>query len=163
MAQVDLLGRTVDPETVISIGFADRQMTQFPNIKVFAHRVPGSLKYTIVRRDETPVNQIFTFPMETLQLQPQPLNPIMSAILNNNLANYHAPDRGVTPAVLEKLESVKIEDNSELLGEKCTVCLETFQKGEKVIILECKHSFHSNCILRYFHSNNKCPHCRREY
>ena len=40
----------------------------------------------------------------------------------------------------------------------CTICLENIDSNR--FFLECTHSFHRNCIERWFHNDNTCPVCR---
>lgn len=46
--------------------------------------------------------------------------------------------------------------------EKCSICLSPLNKNKKQIIhLEkCLHSFHSDCIYKWFDKKNTCPCCR---
>ena len=32
----------------------------------------------------------------------------------------------------------------------------------KIVILECKHKFHTNCILNWFNKELNCPLCRKK-
>lgn len=47
--------------------------------------------------------------------------------------------------------------------EVCIICLEGFNQSNKSdYILECNHKFHTNCIMKWFRSNNSngnCPLC----
>tara|TARA_Y100000590_G_C15593442_1_gene967031 strand:+ start:570 stop:1076 length:507 start_codon:yes stop_codon:yes gene_type:complete len=47
--------------------------------------------------------------------------------------------------------------------ELCIICLEGFNQSNKDdYILECNHKFHTNCIMKWFRSNNSngnCPIC----
>jgi hypothetical protein len=40
----------------------------------------------------------------------------------------------------------------------CTICLEDVRNNSKR--LNCGHSFHVNCILRWYETSNECPVCR---
>ena len=47
--------------------------------------------------------------------------------------------------------------------ELCSICLEELNKN--IIILDCNHRFHQNCINKYItykNINNFCPNCRSE-
>ena len=46
--------------------------------------------------------------------------------------------------------------------KECTICVNTFTKGEVIRILKCKHIFHDSCILPWFDSHSVCPNCRIE-
>lgn len=45
----------------------------------------------------------------------------------------------------------------------CTICLEDYVRDEEFAITnECKHVFHSECILRWLEQHNECPICRKQ-
>ena len=50
----------------------------------------------------------------------------------------------------------------------CSICLNTFENGDKVHKLSCNHYFHSDCetcpgIIPWLQKNNTCPVCRTEF
>lgn len=42
----------------------------------------------------------------------------------------------------------------------CSICLEDFEQGELLGILECEHRFHYTCIQEWLRRKNSCPLCR---
>lgn len=52
------------------------------------------------------------------------------------------------------------EDGRQEVGERCTVCLESFQEEEIVRLLPCLHQFHSQCIDEWLHRQATCPICK---
>ena len=44
----------------------------------------------------------------------------------------------------------------------CPICLEEFNENETVIELSCKHTFHKDCIKKWFENNHSCPTCRKK-
>jgi hypothetical protein len=42
----------------------------------------------------------------------------------------------------------------------CAVCLEEFEEGTEVIVLPCKHGFHTNCLTPWLKMHSECPYCR---
>ena len=45
--------------------------------------------------------------------------------------------------------------------EKCPICLDNINNIDQSYNLDCNHSFHTKCIVKWFRSNNKtCPICR---
>ncbi|KAG7597525.1 Zinc finger RING-type [Arabidopsis suecica] len=45
-------------------------------------------------------------------------------------------------------------------GERCTICLEEFNDGRRVVTLPCGHEFDDECVLTWFETNHDCPLCR---
>uniref|UniRef100_A0A1J3GTN0 E3 ubiquitin-protein ligase RLIM n=1 Tax=Noccaea caerulescens TaxID=107243 RepID=A0A1J3GTN0_NOCCA len=43
----------------------------------------------------------------------------------------------------------------------CSICLESFTKGDMLISLPCTHSFHSSCLNPWLKACGDCPYCRR--
>jgi len=52
-------------------------------------------------------------------------------------------------------ETNKIEDI-----EKCPICLEEYEEGDKCGVLPCKHNFHDACLRQWTNVNSSCPLCR---
>ncbi len=50
----------------------------------------------------------------------------------------------------------------EDLNEECSICLEDLFKNCKIIILDCNHTYHSECIKEWLlrDKDNGCPLCR---
>ena len=51
-----------------------------------------------------------------------------------------------------------------LKGEEasCSVCMSEYEQGEKITVLPCFHSFHSECVNRWLESKPTCPVCMRD-
>lgn len=56
------------------------------------------------------------------------------------------------------VRKIRIDDN--LLLDECSICLEKYQKNDKITDLNCDHVFHTNCIRLWLKDNNTCPQCR---
>lgn len=52
------------------------------------------------------------------------------------------------------VESLKDETDT------CTVCMESFRKGETLMILPCMHRYHKNCIMPWLQQSGLCSVCR---
>ena len=46
---------------------------------------------------------------------------------------------------------------------ECLICKCEFEKDECMIILQCKHKFHDDCIKTWFKFNNACPLCKQTF
>jgi len=54
-------------------------------------------------------------------------------------------------------------NNLEEENKECSICLEVFQKGNKIISLPCAHIYHNNCIKNWLLKKNFCPICKYEF
>jgi len=63
----------------------------------------------------------------------------------------------ISKNILNKTE-VKINTNDNF----CVICQEDIQKNSIIREINCKHSFHINCIDNWFIENKKCPMCKYE-
>jgi hypothetical protein len=46
------------------------------------------------------------------------------------------------------------------LNDSCPICIQNYTFEQKIIILPCKHFFHSYCIKEWFNHQSNCPNCR---
>jgi len=46
---------------------------------------------------------------------------------------------------------------------ECAVCISSIEKNESCAILECNHSFHNECILKWLKKHLNCPCCRENF
>ena len=46
--------------------------------------------------------------------------------------------------------------------KKCSICLEDFEVGTKIIYLPCFHYYHAKCIETWVKNSDKCPLCNTE-
>ncbi|WCJ17902.1 RING/U-box superfamily protein [Euphorbia peplus] len=63
-----------------------------------------------------------------------------------------------------QLEIFSSSEKGEIgrLSRDCSICLESFTEGDKLIHLPCEHRFHSVCLDRWIRSCGDCPYCRRD-
>ncbi|CAI9104312.1 OLC1v1002957C1 [Oldenlandia corymbosa var. corymbosa] len=45
--------------------------------------------------------------------------------------------------------------------EECSICLESFMEGDKLIRLTCEHRFHCYCLDPWLRQCGDCPYCRK--
>lgn len=69
-----------------------------------------------------------------------------------------------TQEFIDSLEEIEITDKDIT----CSICLDTFETGDKVHKLSCNHYFHSDCetcpgIIPWLQKNHTCPVCRTEF
>ena len=89
----------------------------------------------------------------------------------NNLVNiimsFESSLHGNPPAsqrAMDNLPKIEVtQDNyNNYKDMTCNICLEGFQIGHILRVLECKHEFHERCIITWLKSRNTCPVCRHE-
>ena len=87
------------------------------------------------------------------------VNIMMSFDLGSN--NRHPP---ASDKAIKELKKIEVNDNnlSNYKNITCNICLENFEVGNILRVLECNHEFHQNCIITWLKSNNTCPICRHE-
>lgn len=44
--------------------------------------------------------------------------------------------------------------------DACTICLERFEKGDALRVLQCRHSFHLACVDQWLARSGQCPVCK---
>jgi len=60
-----------------------------------------------------------------------------------------------------KVESFKEKVITEATEELCSVCMCTYEKGEKTKVLPCTHFFHVDCIVPWLTNHSQtCPMCK---
>ena len=53
-----------------------------------------------------------------------------------------------------------LPDTIATKSETCTICIDDFEEGERVIELPCKHAFHPKCITPWLKKSSECPNCK---
>ncbi|KAK4757457.1 hypothetical protein SAY87_018758 [Trapa incisa] len=69
---------------------------------------------------------------------------------------------GLSQHALDQLH-VEVFIDSEKGRESldCSICLDNFLKGDKLICLPCKHTFHTHCLDPWVRTCGDCPYCRK--
>jgi hypothetical protein len=75
--------------------------------------------------------------------------------------------RGASRETIDALPLVTLDsvEAIEALTENqktCNICLEDFQKGDKMRKLDCSHTFHQGCIDQWLAQVSSCPICKKE-
>lgn len=62
---------------------------------------------------------------------------------------------------IEKIKKNKISSDDITDSDKtCSICLEEFSQEKEIIILDCKHIYHNDCIIEWIYKDTSCPLCR---
>ncbi|KAJ6821890.1 E3 ubiquitin ligase BIG BROTHER-related [Iris pallida] len=69
--------------------------------------------------------------------------------------------RGLSADTIASLQSVnyKVQDGN---SDQCVICRLEYEEGEPLVLLSCKHAYHSECINRWLQINKVCPICSAE-
>lgn len=95
----------------------------------------------------------------------------LGIVTSAHVHNIEPPKTGLDPSVIASLPIFvfrKSSDNNgntaEMVGShECSVCLSMLEDGEMARTLpNCKHTFHAECIDKWFSSQSTCPICRTE-
>ncbi len=63
-----------------------------------------------------------------------------------------------------KLKPIYYNQKMNIFNDNCTICLNNFFRGQKIIRLNCEHIFHEKCLKKYLKNNlknPKCPNCNK--
>ncbi|CAL9220642.1 unnamed protein product [Arabidopsis halleri] len=69
---------------------------------------------------------------------------------------------GPASKLMVKSLTRKIYNKINYTGERCTICLEEFNNGGRLVALPCGHDFDDECAVKWFETNHVCPLCRYE-
>ena len=97
-----------------------------------------------------------------------PYEVIFPSILNVLLRltrsiNEERQSDSISKEVFNALAKKKIskEDDPIIIDKsKCTICIDEYIIGSKVLTLPCMHNFHESCIKKWFKQNCTCPICK---
>lgn len=82
--------------------------------------------------------------------QVESLRGILNSFMPNDIIQ-----NGLTMEIINK-----IKISNEILEDVCSICLN--KENKEIMILNCNHNFHSECLVRWLMKNKKCPICRKE-
>ncbi|KAL1565414.1 RING-type E3 ubiquitin transferase [Salvia divinorum] len=72
--------------------------------------------------------------------------------------------RGLSAETIASLPSInyKSQGSQEGISDSCVICRLDFEDDDTLILLSCKHSYHSECINSWLQINKVCPVCSAE-
>lgn len=100
------------------------------------------------------------------------MSPTTQMPINTHVLHYLVVALVLQEANLDRQAKVEAKLNGEIMQEEiydsstcknddCVMCLEEFNKDEKIRVLaSCQHSFHGYYINKWLLVNRSCPLCR---
>ena len=102
----------------------------------------------------------------------EPLNPLFDLFLVlenfggiyliNLLGSMYEEEVGVSEDVFQKLDREKYSNALGLSTDNCVICMEDFEMDLEIVVLPCKHGFHTDCIASWLKKSELCPLCKAE-
>ncbi|XP_061162816.1 RING finger protein 215-like [Saccostrea echinata] len=68
--------------------------------------------------------------------------------------------RDLTFKALSSMKTKKVKKNQVSPHDLCAICLELFNKKQKLRVLPCSHEFHTKCVDPWLVKNRTCPLCK---
>ena len=87
---------------------------------------------------------------------------LKSRAINNHdsdLDNSLNQENKINPKIISEIKknTIKLENIKESI---CSICLDDFDSEKEIIFLDCKHIYHTECILEWINKDASCPLCR---
>ncbi|XP_072968524.1 E3 ubiquitin ligase BIG BROTHER-related-like [Typha angustifolia] len=72
--------------------------------------------------------------------------------------------RGLSADTIASLPSIhyKAQNVQDGNTDQCVICRVEYEEGESLVVLSCKHTYHSECINKWLQINKVCPMCSTE-
>ncbi|KAK8947379.1 E3 ubiquitin ligase BIG BROTHER-related [Platanthera zijinensis] len=72
--------------------------------------------------------------------------------------------RGLSVDTIASLPSVcyKASNRDDCNSDQCVICRLDFEDGDSLVVLSCKHKYHTECINKWLQINKICPVCSTE-
>ena len=77
-----------------------------------------------------------------------------------NLLGSMYQDQGVPEEEFQKLDREKYSIALGLTTDNCVICMEDFEMDLEIVILQCRHGFHTDCIGSWLKKSELCPLCK---
>lgn len=138
-------------------------------------RTPMNIMYTIMT--EIPIPRDTNFIDSIFGINQQRFSPLelfgdasilsffdnLENILDQSLQTDQNQKERATREMISQLGQYRrVNKDSNLTRECCSICLDNFQTGEGYRTLRCGHDFHKKCIDKWFlEGSQECPMCRK--
>ena len=110
-------------------------------------------------QEQIAINQVDQQIMDELYPNPDSMSYEQLLQLEDNMGNVN---KGLSKKQIENLPNVYYDKDKYSENYQCIICMEEFEKKEKVKLLPCGHIFHDNCIKEWLLKQKSCPFCKSE-
>jgi len=110
---------------------------------------------TFIAHDHSERTEI-SFTNLPAQEAPQMISPMLLSLMEQISSLEEDTRQGLPQEMIDKVKKMKMGKS----GQDCTVCSDTFRRGEKIRKLPCRHIFHDKCLMPWLEQNTTCPNCR---
>ena len=86
-----------------------------------------------------------------------------SSIVYNSFYSQKIINNNIVSEIINNLKVNKLyKFTKKFEGEKCIICLNSYEIGNFYVNLPCKHFFHEDCIKLWIIEKTRCPICNYE-
>ena len=79
---------------------------------------------------------------------------------NNNRIRVEKNNIEILNKTTKLLNIIELNINQNDIIKECSICIDDYKIGNIIRQLKCSHTFHQECIDKWFINNNICPNCR---
>ena len=105
------------------------------------------------------------------QDEPSPLSSFFTSIISISITNYVDSLEEKEEKKQEKednfiyLSFSDFDDKSKEIHKECPICIEEFKENckKKLVLTDCNHCYHENCLREWISQHNNCPVCRHQF
>ena len=72
------------------------------------------------------------------------------------ICNYF---KNIKKETTKNTKYTKYKLHTDFYDNECIICLENMTAGEDIILIDCGHLYHANCLVEWFKKKTVCPIC----
>lgn len=115
--------------------------------------------YDLKLEDDFGINAVEQQIMDEICPNPDAMSYEQLLQLEDNMGNVN---KGLSAQQIAKIPIIKFRKYKSNGNSQCIICMEEFEKREKINLLPCQHIFHINCIKQWLLKQKTCPFCKKE-
>ena len=105
------------------------------------------------------------------QNEPSPLSTFFTSVISLSITNYM--DNLDEKEEKEEEQDYKfiylsfsdLDEKSKEIHKECPICIEEFTENieKRLVLTDCNHCYHENCLREWIIQHSNCPVCRHEF